>query len=87
MIENGEHGDTREVVGRVAERGKIDCRYSLDKLALEVGGNTDVQCKFFLVVQELAVNLGDLWGSGSSRLIGGGSRVEGRIEGNSVGLD
>jgi hypothetical protein len=87
VIKYVEHRDTQKVVDRVTKSSKIDCWYGLDKLALEIGGNADVECKLFLVGQKLAVDLGDLWGSCPGRMIGSGSRMDGRIKGNSVGLD
>ena len=57
VVKNGEHRDTREVSGRVAEGGKIDCRYGLEKLALEIGGNTGVKCELIWLAKNWQLTL------------------------------
>jgi hypothetical protein len=71
----------------VAELFEVELRHGLEKLAREIGGLTSVECEFFLVGQELAVDVGDYGAGGAIRMVWGGFRVDGRIKGNAFGLD
>ena len=71
----------------MAKGCKIERWHGLEKLTLEVGSHTCVECELFLVGQELAIDLGDDGAGGTIPMVRGSSRVDGRIEGYAIGLN
>ena len=87
-VENGEHGETREVFGGLAESFNVKLRHGLEKVECQVGFHAGGDCELSLIGQEeVAVERGDDGGSGCSRMVWSGSRMHGRIERDVAGSE